>query len=177
LKLFLLIGIICVFQFAAYSQTAVPVEINQVYLAKDNGSGQAGDPATSFVPTDVPIYCVVQLESAIPTTVKMNLVAENVPGVKPETHVVSTSYTTKDGENRVNFNGRPAGKWVPGKYRAEIYVDGKLAKNLPFEIKGNSSAASSSSSFAPNTTKPKKPVAAKPRKRTTAPFTTDAVFH
>jgi hypothetical protein len=100
-----------------------------------------------------------------------------VAGVKPETKVVSTSYTTKDGENRVNFNGRPAGKWVPGKYRAEIFVDGKLAKNLTFEIKAETGSAAASRSFVPNAQNPNKPIAAKPRKKHNAPFTTQAVYH
>jgi hypothetical protein len=177
LKIFLLIVIIGAFHMVAFTQTPVPVAINQVYLAKDDGSGHAGDPTTTFVPTDIPIYCVVQLESAIPTTVKMNLVAENVPGVKAETKVVSTSYTTKDGENRVNFNGRPAGKWTPGRYRAEIFVDGKLATNLSFEIKGQTASAASSGAFAPNQRKPAKPVAVKPRKKSSVPFITQAVNH
>ena len=177
MKLFLLILIIGVVQVAAFAQAPAPTSINQAYLAKDDGSGHAGDPATSFVSTDIPIYCVIQLESAIPTTVKMDLVAARVPGVKPETKVVSTSYTTKDGQNRVNFNGRPAGKWVPGTYRADIYIDGKLAKNLTFEIKGDSGSAASSRSFVPNTQKEKKPIAAKPKKKSNVPFTTDAVYH
>jgi hypothetical protein len=177
LKIFLVIVIFGGFHMVALSQTPVPVAINQVYLAKDDGSGHAGDPATIFVPTDIPIYCVVQLESAIPATVKMNLVAENVPGVKAETKVVSTSYTTKDGENRVNFNGRPAGRWTPGKYRAEIFIDGKLAKNLTFEIKGQTASAASSGAFAPSPRKPAKPVAGKPRKKSSIPFITQAVNH
>ena len=178
MKLFLLIVILGAFHVAAFSQTPVPVvAINEAYLAKDDGSGHAGEPAINFKPTDIPIYCVVQLESAVPTTVKMELVAENVPGVKRDTRVVSTSYTTKDGQNRVNFNGRPAGKWVPGKYRADIYVDGKLSKNLIFEIKSESGSPAASTSFSPSTQKPRKPVAAKSRKKSNAPFTTDAVYH
>ena len=180
MKLLRLIGIIGILSVAAFTQTpspTVPVAINEAYLAKDDGTGHAGEPATHFGPGDIPIYCVIQLESAIPTTVKMNLVAESVPGVKPDTKVVSTSYTTKDGENRVNFNGRPAGKWVPGIYRAEIFIDGKLEKNLTFEIKGQASSVTAAHPFAPNKQPEKKPVAAKPKKKSNAPFTTDAIFH
>ena len=177
MKLFLLIIFVGVFQLAVLSQTPVPVAINQAYLAKGDGSGHVGDPATNFTTTDIPIYCVVQLESAIPTTVKMELVAERVAGVKAETRIVSTTYTTRDGQNRVNFNGRPAGKWVPGKYRADIYVDGKLAKNLTFEIRAEGPSAAASRSFAPNSQKSEKPAAAKPRKGSNSPFTTDAVYH
>ena len=79
----------------------------------------------------------------------MNLIAESVPGVKPDTKVVSTSYTTKDGENRVSFNGRPAGKWVPGKYRADIFVDGNC-KKPELSIKAQGGPVTASRSFAPD---------------------------
>jgi len=100
--------------------------LSEIYLAKDDGTGKAGEEATSFVTTDVPIYCVVVLDSALPTTVKMNLVAVAVPGVKPDTKVVSTTYTTRENEDRVNFTGRPAGQWVAGRYRVDIFI-GKAA--------------------------------------------------
>ncbi|HEY2867182.1 MAG TPA: hypothetical protein VGJ02_08830 [Pyrinomonadaceae bacterium] len=133
-------GVFCAVSYSQSTDRAVGVQ--DVYLAKDDGKGQPGNASTVFSPTDIPIYCVVQLDSASSVTVKMNLIAENVPGVKTDTKVVSTSYTTKNGENRVDFNGRPVGKWVAGLYRAEIYVDGKLSKNLSFNIKGSSADTS-----------------------------------
>lgn len=106
----------------------------EIYLAKDDGTGKAGDEATSFVTTDVPIYCVVMLSTSTPVKVKMNLVAVAVAGVRPDTKVVSTSYTTRDNENRVNFTGRPAGQWVPGRYRVDIFVDDKQVMTREFAI-------------------------------------------
>ncbi len=106
----------------------------EIYIAKGNGAGAAGDAVSSFRTTDIPIYCVVLLGSIEPVTVKMNLVAVSVPGVKAETRVVSTSYTTKDGQNRVNFTGRPHGVWVAGKYRADVFIDGKPAGKVDFVI-------------------------------------------
>jgi len=90
-------------------------------------------------------------------TIKMNFVAVSVNGVKPETKVVTASYTTKDGQNRVNFTGRPDGKWTPGKYRVDLFIDGKATKNLEFEIKsvGAVNAATSGFQPAPPRTKPK----------------------
>ena len=118
LLLFSLIGLVTV---AAFSQSADrAVGIQDVYLAKDNGKGEPGTAATVFAPTDIPIYCVVQLDATGSITVKMELIAENVPGVKAQSKVVSTTYTTKKGENRVDFNGRPSGKWVAGRYRSQI---------------------------------------------------------
>jgi hypothetical protein len=166
LKLFLLLLFISVFGSFAGAQTVAPGAVNDVYLAKDDGTGHAGTPVKDFLPTDIPIYCVVQLDSTTPATVKMNLVAANVPGVKAETNVVSASYTTKSGQSRVNFYGRPDGKWTPGKYRADIFVDGKLAKNLTFEIKAPGGAITAAQSFQPKKTK--KPI---PRKKPFMPIT------
>lgn len=106
-----------------------------IYLAKDDGTGSAGAESTLFGPTDVPIYCVVQLDSAAPVSVKMDLVAVSVPGVRAETKVVSSTYTTKDRQNRVSFTGKPYGNWVAGRYRADIYLDGVLAGSKDFVIR------------------------------------------
>ena len=113
-----------------------PSGIEEVYLAKDDGNGKAGDQATEFRTTDVPIYCVVLLGSDAKTVVKMNFVAVSVSGVKPDTKVVTASYTTKEGQNRVNFTGRPEGNWTAGKYRVDLFLDGKMVKIVEFEIKG-----------------------------------------
>src|SRR4051812_25168643 len=114
-----------------FSQTpsapAAPT-IEEVYLAKDNGSGKAGEQAEEFRTTDVPIYCVVLLDSPAKVTVKMNFVAVNVAGVKPETKVVTASYATTEKQNKVNFVGTPDGVWVPGRYRVDLFLDGKAAK-------------------------------------------------
>jgi hypothetical protein len=106
----------------------------EIYLAKDDGTGKAGEEATSFVTTDVPIYCVVQLDSPTPVTVTMNLIAVAVPGVKGGTRVVSTSYTTRDNQNRVNFSGRPAGEWVAGRYRVDIFIGDKAVASREFAV-------------------------------------------
>lgn len=126
----------------AYAQMPEPAEMRvfeDMYLARDDGNGKAGDAATAFVTNDIPIYCVVLLGSASPVTVKMNLVAVAVPGVKPETRVVSTSYATKENQNRVNFSGRPDKLWIAGKYRADIFIDNSLVRKMDFEIRGPAS--------------------------------------
>lgn len=127
-----------VFLGGAHSQTSIPVGVEEIYLARDDGEGKAGEQVSEFRTTDVPIYCVILLDSTAKTVVKMNFVAVNVAGVKPETKIVTASYTTTEGQNRVNFTGRPEGKWTPGKYRVDLFLDGKIAKNVEFEIKGAS---------------------------------------
>jgi hypothetical protein len=130
-------------------EPALPGGVEDVYLAKDDGSGKAGEQVTEFDTTDVPIYCVVLLESNAKTVVKMIFVAVNVAGVKPETNVVSTSYTTTDGQNRVNFAGRPEGKWTPGKYRVDLFLDGRKVKDVRFDIKNVSGKPGAVEPFRP----------------------------
>lgn len=120
--------------FGQESDSPKPAGVAELYLAKDDGTGKAGEAAEGFVTSDVPIYCVVQLNSAEPTTVRMNLVAVSVPGVKAETQVVSTTYTTKDLQDRVNFSSRPRGQWVAGRYRADIFVENELVGSREFII-------------------------------------------
>jgi hypothetical protein len=112
-----------------------------MYLAKDDGTGKAGQATNDFSTTDRPIYCVVVLSGASPVNVRMNLVAVAVPGVKPDKKVVSTSYTTKDMQDRVNFSGKPEKLWVAGKYRAEIFINDILVKKLDFDIREATAAA------------------------------------
>ena len=111
--------------------------IEEVYLAKDNGSGKAGEQADEFRTTDIPIYCVVLLDAPAKVTVKMNFVAVSVAGVKPETKVVTSTYATSEKQNRVNFVGTPDGVWVAGRYRVDLFIDGKAARSIEFSIKGS----------------------------------------
>lgn len=132
----ILINLLIASAVLAQNDQPLPASIEEVYLARDNGEGKAGEQVTEFRVTDVPIYCVVLLDSQAKTVVKMNFVAVSVNGVKPETKVVTASYVTKDGQNRVNFTGRPDEKWAPGKYRVDLFLNGKIEKNIEFEIKG-----------------------------------------
>lgn len=150
-----IVKVLVIAAVAAVSVMAQPPEpaenrlFEQVYLAKDDGAGNPGEAATEFVSTDIPIHCVVVLSNAGPVTVRMDLVVVGVAGVKPETKVVSTNFTTKDLQDRVLFNGKPRGLWIAGSYRADIYIDGTLVGKFPFVIKGVSGPARPSLNFQP----------------------------
>ena len=143
MKITLIISLCLLFAFSAFAQgikDEVKIEpevvgVEDIYLAKDNGEGKAGDTAEIFLTTDVPIYCVVQLNSTTPATIKMNLVAVNVQGVKAESRVITVSYKTNGRQDIVNFKGRPDGVWTAGSYRIDIFIDDKLAIGKSFEIK------------------------------------------
>lgn len=127
--------------------------VEDIYLARDDGEGKAGDVTSIFRPSDIPIHCIVVLASPDPAAVRMNFVAVKVAGVKPESRVVSASYATQQGQDRVFFTGRPHGKWTVGEYRIDVFVNDKLEKSLPFEIKGV--VVSAASNFAPSKPKPR----------------------
>lgn len=127
--------------------------IEELYLARDDGEGKAGEVTSVFSPGDIPIHCIIMLTDAGPVKVSMNFVAVKVNGVKPESRVVSASYATSQGQNQVYFTGRPHGKWVAGTYRIDIYVNEKLEKSLAFEVKGG--ALPAASNFAPAKPKPR----------------------
>jgi len=157
MKAALLLATSILFCGAALAQTPAPTPatgIEEVYLAKDDGEGKAGEQVTEFRTTDIPIYCVILLESNKQAIVKMNFVAVAVAGVKPETKVVTASYTTKDGQNRVNFTGRPEGKWTPGTYRVDLFLDGKRARTVEFQIKSSGVAAPGAASYQPPKQRP-----------------------
>lgn len=161
MKAFFLLLFCALFSLSISAQTDPPPPIEgveDVYLAKDDGNGKAGDVVTTFGISDIPIHCIVQLDTVKAATVKMNLVAVSVPGVKPETKVVTTSYTTTGNQNQVNFTGRPDKVWTPGKYRVDIFLDGKLAKSSDFVIQKPVTSNPAVNSLQPKQTpKPRNP--------------------
>ena len=145
----LLLSITAIAQLPQATPEAAAGPVEDVYLARDNGEGKAGDMVEGFTTGDARIFCVVVLTGYDPTPVKMLLVAVKVPGVKPESKVVSAAYTTKQGQDRVYFSGSPDGNWVPGTYRIDIFVADKKERSLSFEIKGTAAPAAATK-FAPN---------------------------
>jgi hypothetical protein len=169
----ILVTLLCllfVWSASAQDKPVAPqtVGVEDVYLAKDNGEGKAGDVVESFLTTDIPIYCIVELNSTKPAIVKMNLVAVNVQGVKAETRVISVNFKTNGSQDRVSFKGKPEGAWTAGSYRIDIFVDDKLATGKSFEIKKSSSEMQKTNApvgnFVPPKPKPKPRIVKSTRK-------------
>lgn len=165
----LLILFIFIFSLNAFGQNdpkvpAVvhPVGIEEIYLTKDDGSGKAGDVAENFQTNDIPIHCIIQLDSMNPTTVKMNFVAVNVKGVKAESKVITVNYKTNGKQNRVDFTGKPEKNWTAGTYRIDVFLDDKLTQSKTFEIKDAEVLPVAANSFQAVKPAPAKP---KPVKR------------
>ena len=111
------------------------VEIERISLRRDDGAGKAGDETDNFSTADKILYFRIELSSRKPATIKLVLVAANVKGEKPETKFVTVSYRTSGRQNVVNFSASPEKAWLAGEYRADVFVDGKVAANKEFEIR------------------------------------------
>lgn len=143
MKIFLAVFLCLFFGFNIFGQSnstesKEEIGVEEITLARDDGSGKAGEITDSFLTTDVPIHCFVQLDSIKTVVVKIILVAVKVIGLKPESKVVTISYKTNGTQNGINFNASPEKIWAAGTYRADVLIDGKLAKSLEFEIKKSS---------------------------------------
>ena len=57
-----LIAVVLLFCQMAFGQGST-AGVEELYLAKDDGSGKAGKQVTEFLTTDVPIFCVVLLDT------------------------------------------------------------------------------------------------------------------
>ncbi len=142
MKIVLAISLCLFFSLNAFAQTGQSGDIaefviEEISLARDDGNGKAGEATDKFITTDRPIHCIIQLTSDKPATVKMNLVAVKANGLKSETKIIVVSYTTKENQNRVNFNALPDGVWAAGNYHVDIFIDGKFAKNQTFIIENS----------------------------------------
>jgi hypothetical protein len=110
------------------------VGIEEITLSRDDGNGKIGEATDKFLTTDIPIHCSVHLNSTKAATIKLILVAVKAEGLKPGSKSVSISYTTNGKQNQVNFNASPDSVWAAGSYRADVFINGRLAKTQTFKI-------------------------------------------
>jgi len=132
-------------------------------LLRDDGAGKAGDETESFSTTDKLLHFRIQLTSRKASTVKMTLMAADVKGLKPETKSVMVSYKTNGKQSIVNFHVSPEDTWLPGKYRADVFIEGNLTDKKEFEIQRSGKEPEKEQ---PPVPKPDKKPASKPVKRT-----------
>lgn len=132
-----LVVLFCLFLgLNAFAQTVNTEEvgIEQISLWRADGEGNATEETESFLTTDKPLLFRVQLNSTNRATVKMVLVAVNVPGLRRETKSITVSFTTNGKQNVVNFTAMPENLWLAGKYRADLFINNKPAGNKEFMI-------------------------------------------
>jgi len=127
---FVLAAMALVLATVACNFSSSTANIRDAYMARD----EAGtDRTTVFAQQDV-FYCIVEVANAPEdTTVKAVWTAVNVENTEPNTLIDEYELTTTDAIlpfNLVNSQGR----WPPGTYKVEIYLNGTLDRTLDFEV-------------------------------------------
>lgn len=128
--------------FAAVSTLAAcsggPPGITNAVMAKSTkaDSKDAVDVTTAF-PADQAVFHAVVTISNLPTGSKVKTVWTVVvagDAAPPNTEITQTEIAA-DGSRNLDFTLTPNnGKLPPGKYKADIYLDGKLDRTLEFTV-------------------------------------------
>jgi hypothetical protein len=136
----------------AGSQTSSPqVDSPKVtsIVACEQVAGQGTIPINvteTFAPESPEIHVLARLENAKAGT-KVRGVWISVDAVSTPNYEIDSSEAElrKGAEDLAHFSmTRPQKGWPVGNYRFELYLDGKMAGNLPFSVKGSSSSGASS---------------------------------
>jgi hypothetical protein len=108
--------------------------IKEIYMAKDDGSGQAGDHTSTFSPGDRTIHCVATLKEAkAGTEMKFSWWIVDADGTQNK-KIKDIDYTTKTLENIIHGHLSLPQDWPKGKYKVEVYVNGNLDKTVNYTV-------------------------------------------
>lgn len=98
-------------------------------------ANESGSPETTvFRPDDFTVYCIVDLANApSDTVVKSVWTAVDVEGVDANTLIDEVSLTS--GDARVTFNLTNNQPWPLGKYKVDLYLNGKFNRTLEYQVR------------------------------------------
>lgn len=110
------------------------IAIEEIHMARDDGSGAPGTETDTFATGDRTIHCVTTLKEAKPGT-QMRFAwwivdADNTQNQK----VKEFDYTTKERENIVHAHLTLPKDWPKGKYKVQVYVNGDLDKTALYTV-------------------------------------------
>lgn len=107
--------------------------IEEIHMAKDNGSGDPGDTTDEFGPADRTIHCVVKLRESKPgTKMRYSWWIVDADGSKNE-KIKDLDYTTR-AEEVIHGHLTLPQDWPVGKYKVEVYVNGNLEKTVGYVV-------------------------------------------
>ena len=129
----LFLGLFCLMLLAACSGSSDPIKINSVTLARDDGSGNAGETVTQFSPTDHTFYAVVTL-NRIETGLKVKLTWVAVDAGGQTNKTIDSAEFTSLAANTVNGKISLPNDWPTGKYRLDIYLNDTLQQSVDFTV-------------------------------------------
>lgn len=109
--------------------------IQDIHMARDDGSGNPAEETDTFGPSDRTIHCVVRLAQAkAKTKLKFSWWIVQAEGSETE-KIKDIEYTTKTLENVVHSHLKLPQDWPKGKYKVEVYVDGNLERTVEYTVK------------------------------------------
>lgn len=133
-----LVGIIS----TACGGSSGPVSITSAETSKGYTDNKAVDATSTFSPSDAPLHCVVQLANvADGTKVKAVWTAVDVKDasgqqVTDEKLIEKETVLSGSGDTgHADFTLTHEKDLPVGKYKVEVYLNDKLDKTVPFEIK------------------------------------------
>ncbi len=105
-------------------------KIKEAYLTSNSdGTGN-----TSVFSPDQIFYCIVKVANAPEdTTLKAVWTAVDVEGADPNFSLDEVEITTETNDT-FTFNLSNQGPWPVGKYKVEIFLNGKLDQTLEFQV-------------------------------------------
>jgi len=107
--------------------------LQDLHMAKDKG-GSPGDATNSFGPGDRTIHCVAKLaEAKAGTTMKFSWFIVDAGGSKNE-KIKDIDYTTGALENIVHGHLTLPKDWPTGKYKVDVFVNGKLEQTARYSV-------------------------------------------
>jgi hypothetical protein len=121
--------------FAGCEARCSTANIHKAFMAKDAAGTQ---PTTAYAPGDE-FWCVVHLANAPDSTeFRAALVAVETTGGNAK-DIVDFKLTT--GSAVIPVHLTLPNPWPTGKYKVELYLDGKLVRTVDFQVKADADAA------------------------------------
>ena len=108
------------------------VSIKTLVLARDYKGGKAVGIAKTFKPANKKIHCVVGLNRVATVTAKAAWYAVDAAGLR-NFKIVEASLPRQLAD-QLHFNASLPRPWPVGKYRVDVYINGKLARSVPYTI-------------------------------------------
>ncbi len=103
-------------------------------LARDDGSGRAGQRVSGFRAKDNPLHCVASLNKPR-EGVRVRFVWTAVDaGGERERVLAAAEYVTRPGESRADGVASLPREWPRGRYRVQVILNGRVAKTVDFNV-------------------------------------------
>lgn len=125
-------GVLCsVSAPVAQAQKTQAVKLKSVVMCRKY-NGDAVDITTTFKPTDLKIHCVTKLNRVATVTARSVWIAVDAGGVK--NYKIVEASLPKQLVDQLHFHASLPNPWPVGKYRIDIYVNGKLLGSKAYTV-------------------------------------------